>query len=76
MESLKLIIQDKRFFHYEDISAPHAVFKPGAHLVSWNCCCADVCMCVFVCVCVCLGVCLPQRLLITSGMMWYDIDSL
>ena len=26
------------------------------------------------CVCVCVCVCPPPRLLITSGVMWYDID--
>ena len=31
-----------------------------------------VSMCVYVCVCVC--VCPPPRLLITSGVMWHDID--
>ena len=33
-------------------------------------------MCVCVCVCVCLCVCVspPPRLLITSDMMWRDID--
>ena len=31
-----------------------------------------VSMCV--CVCVCLHVCPPPRLLITSGVMWRDID--
>ena len=31
-----------------------------------------VCLCVCVCVCVC--VCPPPRLLITSGVMWRDID--
>ena len=55
---------------------PAVVFKPGAHrpvagarLVSYNCFCVDVCMCV------CLCVCPPPRLLITSSMMWCDIDS-
>ena len=35
-------------------------------------------MCVCVCMCVCLYrcVCLSLRLLITSGMMWHDIDSI
>ena len=28
-----------------------------------------------VCICVCLRVCPPPRLLITSGVMWCDIDS-
>ena len=28
-----------------------------------------------VCVCVCVCVCPPPRLLITSGVMWCDIDS-
>ena len=32
--------------------------------------CVCVCVCVFACVCVCL----PLRLLITSGVMWRDID--
>ena len=56
-----------------------SVFKPdacrpqaGACLVSWNFFCADVCMCVYVCVCLCP----PPRLLITSGMMWRDMDSI
>ena len=30
----------------------------------------SMCVCLHVCVCVCL----PPRLLITSGMMWHDID--
>ena len=30
--------------------------------------------CVSMCVCVCVCVCLPPRLLITSGVMWYDIE--
>ena len=33
-----------------------------------------VSMCVFGCVCVCVCVCPPLRLLITSGMMWRDMD--
>ena len=34
-----------------------------------------VCVCVHVCaVCACVHVSLPLRLLITSGMMWCDID--
>ena len=32
-------------------------------------------VCVFVCVFVCVCVCPPPRLLITSGVMWCDIDS-
>ena len=34
------------------------------------------CVCVYVCVCVCVCVCigLSLRLLITSGMMWHDMD--
>ena len=28
------------------------------------------------CVCVCLCMCLPPRLLITSGVMWHDMDSI
>ena len=40
------------------------------------CVCVYVCVCVFVCVfvCVCLCVYLLLRLLITSGMMWHDMD--
>ena len=32
-------------------------------------------VCVSVCVSVCVYVPLPQRLLITSSVMWHDIDS-
>ena len=40
------------------------------------CVCVHVCVCVCVCTCVCVRACvfLPPRLLITSGMMWCDID--
>ena len=38
------------------------------------CVCVFVCVCMCVCVCVCVCVCPPQRLLITSGMMWRDMD--
>ena len=41
-----------------------AIFKPGAHLVS-NYFCVDNCMCVS-----------APRLLITSGVMWHDMDSI
>ena len=37
------------------------------------CVCVCVCMCVFACVCVCVSV---PEVLITSGVMWCDIDSL
>ena len=30
--------------------------------------------CMRVCVCVCVCVCLRPRLVITSGVMWHDID--
>ena len=48
------------------------IFKPGTPgflelLLSTN-------VCMHVCVCMCLRVCPPPRLLITSGMMWCDID--
>ena len=33
--------------------------------------CASVCVCVSVCLCVCVH---PPRLLITSGVMWHDMD--
>ena len=36
------------------------------------CVCVCVCVCVFVCACVCL----PPRLLMTSGIMWCDMDSI
>ena len=39
-----------------------------------NLCRLSVCVCVFVCLHVCVCVCLPLRLLITSGVMWRDID--
>ena len=45
-----------------------------------NCFCVDICMFVHVCVCVCVClrvcvcVCLPLRLLITSGVMWHDMN--
>ena len=42
------------------------------HPVRIVCMCMCVCVCLRVCVCVC--VCPPPRLLITSGMMWRDID--
>ena len=29
-----------------------------------------------ICMCVCMCVCPPPRLLITSGVMWHDIDSI
>ena len=35
---------------------------------------ASVCERLYACVYVCVCVCPPPRLLITSGMMWYDID--
>ena len=35
---------------------------------------ASVRECLYACVCVCVCVCPPLRLLITSGMMWCDID--
>ena len=38
----------------------------------YGCVCLHVCVCVFVCVCVCLFV--RPRLLITSGVMWRDLD--
>ena len=36
--------------------------------------CACVCVCVCACVCVCVCVCVPPRLLLTSGVMWCNID--
>ena len=44
----------------------------------YACVCVCVCVCACACVCVCVRacacVCLPPRLLITSGVMWCDID--
>ena len=38
-------------------------------------CVCGVCVCVCVCVCVYVHVCgLPPRQLITSGMMWHDMN--
>ena len=54
------------------------VIKPGARRPAhvWFLRIASVrvyaCVCVFACVCVCP----PPRLLITSGVMWCDIDPL
>ena len=31
---------------------------------------------ISMCVCICMSICPPQRLLITSGVMWRDIDSI
>ena len=53
------------------------LFYPGSWCVCvCVCVCACVCVraCVCVCVCVCVRVCVPPRLLITSGMMWSDMD--
>ena len=51
------------------------ILKPGMHrpqagmcLISYDCFCADVCMC--------MCVCLPPRLLITSGVMWCDMNTI
>ena len=38
------------------------------------CVCVCVCVCLCVCVFVCVSVCPPPRLLITSGVIWCDID--
>ena len=38
------------------------------------CVCMSVCVCVCVCACVCVCVYPPQRLLITSGVIWCDMD--
>ena len=38
------------------------------------CLCVCLRVCVSVCVCVNVCVCPPPRLLITSGVMWCDID--
>ena len=41
------------------------------------CVCVCVCVCVYVCICVCLCVCVhPRRLLITSGVIWLDMDTI
>ena len=50
----------------------------GSSVCVYTCVCVCVCVCVYVCVyvcaCVCVCLCLPPRLLITSGMMWRDMD--
>ena len=63
-----------------------AVFKPGKRqapsagqrtpglLKLLLCGCLYVCLCVCVFVCVCMRVCPPLRLLITSGVMWHDMN--
>ena len=38
------------------------------------CVCVCVCVCVCLCVCTCVCVCPSLRLLITSGVMWCDVD--
>ena len=35
---------------------------------------SGICLCVHVCECVCVCVCPHPRLLITSGVMWCDMD--
>ena len=55
--------------------SPSTVFKPGARRPrAWFPKIDLVRMSVCVCVCVCVCMCPPPRLLITSGMMWRDID--
>ena len=60
------------------------IFKPGmsqlvagVHLVSvflFLCGCLYVYVCVFACMCMCVCVYTSPRLLITSGMMWHDMN--
>ena len=50
------------------------IFKPGAPGFLELLLSANVCMLVCVCVCVFACVCPPPRLLITSDVMWCDID--
>ena len=46
------------------LNQAHLPMVGGVHLVSQNCFCADLYMCV----------CQPPRLLLTSGMMWREMD--
>ena len=53
------------------------VVKPGMPVCGWflkidPVWIVSMCVCVFACVCVC--VCPSPRLLITSGVMWSDMD--
>ena len=54
----------------------------SVHLVSWNCFCLQMSPCMHACECACAcvharaRVCLPLRALITSGIIWCDIDPL
>ena len=55
------------------------LFKPGTrpaagHTWFLEIVLACTLVCLHVCVCVCVCVCPPQRPLITSGMIWCDID--
>ena len=57
------------------------IFKPGVPATphAWFLKIDPVCIicmrvCVCVCVCLCVCVCPPPRLLITSGVMWSDMD--
>ena len=40
------------------------------------CVCACVCVCECVCVRTCVSLSVPQRELITSGVIWCDIDTM
>ena len=56
------------------------IFKPGARRlqvgapVFLKLILCGLSVCVFVCVCVCVCVCLRPRLLITSGVIWHDMN--
>ena len=61
----------KKFWNHHNMSFEN--FKPGMcrlqsgmHLLFL--------VCMPVCVCVCVSVCPPPRPLVTSGMIWFDID--
>ena len=67
----KVLYLQRLVFRYYNIN----LFKSGARrpmasacLVSYNCFCANVCKCVS------MFVCPSPRLLITSGLMWCDMD--
>ena len=56
------------------LAAVHLFFKPGT---CWQACVPgflELLLSANVCMRACVCVCLPPRLLITSGMMWCDID--
>ena len=79
-------INNLSFYNTTDIDycmLQSQIYRSVSVSVCWMCTCVCVLVCVsvcehayiYVCVCVCVYVCVrAPRLLITSGMMWYDMD--